>query len=140
MVKLKGLFINSVYINWHTHILKTDHILFYFLLCLADEILATLLPIFQSIRESAGLLTSGQVSNGYGLLTSGLEKTPRKGSLCSIGPKSRVSVISLPNYNSLPRVHMCADLVFCVLKFQFRALFTWCFCLSFSFYLDPEFY
>ena len=103
--------------------MQIDHILFYFLLCLADEILATLLPIFQSIRESAGLVTSGQVNNGYGLLTSGLEKTPRKGSLCSIGPKSRVSVISLPNYNSLPRVHMSAILVFRVLKFQFKALY-----------------
>ena len=74
--------------------------------CLADEILATLLPIFQSIRESSGLLASAASghNSGFGLLTSGLEKTPRKGSLCSVSPRSRVSVISLPNYNSLPRV------------------------------------
>ena len=52
--------------------------------CLADEILATLLPIFQSIRENTGLATGGNV--------------------CTIGPRSRVSVVSLPCYNSLPRV------------------------------------
>ena len=111
MVKLKGLFINSV-TTFGTSVLVNRSHFTLFLLCLADEILATLLPIFQSIRESAGLLASGQVNNGYGLMTSGLEKTPRKGSLCSIGPKSRVSVISLPNYNSLPRVHMSAVLGF----------------------------
>ena len=54
----------------------------------AHEILATLLPIFQSIRESAGMLAVS-------------------------GPRSRVSVVSLPtcSSNTLPRVPFSVTLI-----------------------------